>query len=89
MPATGGGSSRGGGETPEALSAVFGANFREARLKAGLTQVDVAARTGIQQSHVSEIESGQQNLTLSTMVNLARVVGTDVRKLLTRPSRRS
>jgi transcriptional regulator with XRE-family HTH domain len=71
------------------LSAVFGANFREARLKAGLTQVDVAAHAGIQQSHVSEIESGQQNLTLSTMVTLARVVGTDVHKLLKRPSRRS
>lgn len=89
MPAKGGGSSRGVGETPEALSALFGANFREARLKAGLTQADVATRTGIQQSYLSEIESGQKNLTLTTMVILARVVGTDVRTLLKRPSRRS
>jgi transcriptional regulator with XRE-family HTH domain len=85
MPAKGGGSSRGVGETQEELSAVFGANFREARLKAGLTQVEVAARTGIQQAYLSGIESGRKNLTLSTMVTLARIVGTDVRTLLKRP----
>ena len=89
MPAKGGGSSRGVGETPEALSALFGANFREARLKAGLTQVEVATQTGIQQSYLSEIESGQKNLTLSTMVVLARVVGTEVRTLLKRPAKHS
>jgi transcriptional regulator with XRE-family HTH domain len=89
MPAKGGGSSKGVGETQEELSALFGANFREARLKAALTQVEVAAQTGFQQSYLSEIESGQKNLTLSTMVILARVVGTDVRTLLKRPSRRS
>ena len=72
MPAKGGGASRGIGETTEELSAIFGANFREARLKAGLTQVEVAAHTGIRQSYLSEIESGQKNLTLSTMVILAR-----------------
>ena len=88
MPAKGGGASRGIGETTEELSAIFGANFREARLKAGLTQVDVTARTGIQQSDLSRIENGRQNLTLGTMVTLARVVGTDVRTLLRRPAKR-
>ena len=89
MPAKGGGASRGIGETTEELSAIFGANFREAHLKAGLTRVEVTAHTGIQQSYLSEIESGQKNVTLSTMVILARVVGTDVRTLLKRPAKRS
>ena len=88
MGAKGGRTSKGVGETQEELSAIFGANFREARLKAGLTQVDVTARTGIQQSDLSRIENGRQNLTLGTMVTLARVVGTDVRTLLRRPAKR-
>jgi len=89
MGAKGGRTSMGVGETQEALSALFGANFRDARLKAGLTQADVVSRTGIQQADISRIENGLQNLTLSTMVILARAVGTDVRKLLKHPSRRS
>ena len=89
MGAKGGPTSKGAGKTQEALSALFGANFRDARLKAGLTQADVVARTGIQQADISRIENGAQNLKLSTMVILARAVGTDVRTLLKRPSRRS
>ena len=88
MPAKGGGSSKGVGETPEELCALIGANFRQARVKAKLTQAGVAVRTGFQQPYISAIESGQQNLTVSTMVVLARAVGTDVRTLLKRPSGR-
>jgi transcriptional regulator with XRE-family HTH domain len=87
MPAKGGGSSKGVEETAEQMRALFGANFRQARLKAKLTQVEVAALTGLQQPYISDMENGQQNLTLSTMIILARAVGSDVRSLLTRPKR--
>lgn len=40
----GGRTSKGVGETTEELSALFGANVGDARLKAGLTQVEVTAR---------------------------------------------
>jgi transcriptional regulator with XRE-family HTH domain len=83
-----GGSSRAAGETPEELWALFGANFPQARLKANLTQVEVAALTGIQQHYISEIENGLKNITLSTMAILARAVGSDVRALLKRHSGR-
>ena len=89
MAARGGGPSKGATETAEELCVLFGANFRHARLKAQLTQADVAALTGIQQPYISDIENGLQNLTISTMVTLARAVGTDVRALLRRSSSRS
>ena len=64
------------------LRITFGERFRHARQRAGLTQREIEARTGIKQTYVSEIESGKQNPTLGTMVALAVAVGTDVRSLL-------
>ena len=64
------------------LPTLFGKNLREARIKAGLTQAQVAERTGLTQQYVSLVEAGHQNITLGTMTALARVVAQDVRTLL-------
>ncbi len=86
MPAKrAGSSSKGIDETSEDMRALFGSNFRQARLKARMTQADVEERTGIRQHYISEIENGLQNLTLDTMTTLAQAIGTDVRALLRRP----
>jgi transcriptional regulator with XRE-family HTH domain len=69
----------------EALQILFGENFRLARIKAGLTQRDIEAQTGITQAYVSHIEGGKLNPTLASMVGLAEVVGKDVRALLKPP----
>jgi transcriptional regulator with XRE-family HTH domain len=72
-----------GGEAPGAeLQKLFGENFRAARIRAGLSQTDVAAISGIAQQSISQIEAGQHNLTLKTMDKLARVVSRDVTQLL-------
>jgi transcriptional regulator with XRE-family HTH domain len=80
-------------QTDEATSGVdlqilFGENFRAARLKAGLSQGDVVALSGIKQQTISQIEAGQHNLTLKTMDKLARAVDRNVAYLLrmTRPT---
>lgn len=65
--------------------ATFGANLKAARLKAGLTQVQLAERAGLLQQYISLVESGKQNVTLTTAQTLAKVVNRDVRILLTRP----
>ena len=77
------------GETPKTgepvsddLPTLFGKNLRDARIKAGLTQGQVAERTSLTQQYVSLVEAGHQNITLGTMTALARVVGQDVRTLL-------
>jgi transcriptional regulator with XRE-family HTH domain len=60
---------------------IFGHNFREARIKVGLSQRDVHRLTGVAQSHISEIETGVSNISIDTMVKLATVVKRPLWKL--------
>lgn len=73
----------------EALQLAFGENFRRARVKAGLTQQDIEAQTGIGQAYISQVESGRLNLTLATMTLFALAVGKDVRTMLKEPAVRA
>ena len=69
--------------TPSAeLQAVFGESVRAARIKAGMSQVELSRRSGIGQKEISEIELGRINLTLKTMSRLANVLDGDVAKML-------
>ena len=70
----------------EAMQILFGENLRLARLKAGLTQQELAAKANIRQAHVSQIEGGKLNPMLMTMVALAEAVGKDLRTLLRPPT---
>jgi DNA-binding XRE family transcriptional regulator len=47
----------------------------EARRKAGLTQVEVAARMGVPQSAVVRLESGMHSPTLTTLTRYAAAIG--------------
>jgi transcriptional regulator with XRE-family HTH domain len=69
---------------PGDLRTVFGQNLRTARINAGLTQAQLAQRTGLTQQYVSWVEAGHANVTLATMTTLARVVGWGVVALLQR-----
>lgn len=63
----------------------FGSNFRAARTRLGLTQVEVSIAIGQGeggQSNISDIEHGRQNLTLDMMSWLATIVGCTVEGLL-------
>lgn len=64
------------------LQLAFGRNVKAARIKANMTQTDLAERSGIRQHHLSQIENGQINLTLGTMARLARAFGDDVSAML-------
>jgi transcriptional regulator with XRE-family HTH domain len=64
------------------LRKVFGQNMQAARIKAGLTQAQLAERTGLTQQYVSLVEAGRQNITIDTMAAIARVIGRDVSALL-------
>ena len=52
----------------------FARNFRRARRGLQLSQRAVAERTGVAQSHVSEIEHGLVDPRVGTLVRLARLV---------------
>lgn len=60
---------------------IFGRNFREARMRFGLSQRDVHRETGVAQSHISEIETGISNISIDTMVKLSRTVRRPLWKL--------
>ena len=64
------------------LATIFGQNLRAARIKADLTQAQLAERTGLTQQYVSLVEAGHQNITIDTMAALARAVGRDVSALI-------
>jgi transcriptional regulator with XRE-family HTH domain len=71
------------------LRKIFGQNMRAARIKAGLTQAQLAERTGLTQQYVSLVEAGHQNITIDTMAALARVIGRDVSALLRKERNRT
>ena len=51
------------------------ARMRKARLEAGFTQVEVAKRIGRPQSHISNIESGQQRVDVIELKRFAKLYG--------------
>ncbi len=60
---------------------IFGQNFRDARIRIGLSQRDVHRKTGVAQSHISEIETGVSNISIDTMVKLSTIVNKPLWKL--------
>jgi transcriptional regulator with XRE-family HTH domain len=73
---------------PDDLVAIFGAKLKAARMKAGLTQAQLAEQSGLLQQYVSLVESGKQNVTLTTAQTLAKVVHQNVSTMLRRPTPR-
>ncbi len=49
-------------------------SLREARVRKGLSQRELSARSGVPQSHISKIESGSVDLRMSSLIALARVL---------------
>lgn len=60
---------------------VFGGNLKAAREEKGLTQYDIAKKTGIAQPDISAIEAGDQNITIIRMAKLAKAVGKSLSEL--------
>ncbi len=52
----------------------LGRNLRAARKRLGLTQEDVAHRSGVHPTEVSRIESGKRDPRVSTLERLAEAV---------------
>lgn len=58
--------------------AVFVERLKTARLEAGLTQVQVAKKLKRPQSHVSNVESGQQRVDVIELQRFAKLYGKDI-----------
>jgi transcriptional regulator with XRE-family HTH domain len=55
--------------------AYFVERLRKARMEAGLTQIEVAKKIGRPQSHISNIESGQQRVDVVELQRFAKLYG--------------
>lgn len=64
------------------LRIAFGEKLRQARVRANLTQTDVADRVGLHQAYVSKLERGRVNLTFSLLERVCAVVGVEPGALL-------
>jgi transcriptional regulator with XRE-family HTH domain len=58
--------------------AYFVEKLRNARLEAGLTQVEVAKKLRRPQSHISNVESGQQRVDVVELQRFARLYNKDI-----------
>ena len=61
---------------------IFGKNMRRLRVKAGLSQDEVAVRMGVEQTYVSGLERGVRNPTLTTLDRAAQALGVKIVELL-------
>ena len=60
----------------------FAANVRQLRTAAGLSQEDLAGRTGLHPTEISRLERGVRNPRLATIVRLARGLGVGAEQLV-------
>jgi len=60
----------------------FGDNMKKIRLEKGMSQGDICRALGLDRAYISNIENGKQNLTISTMEKVAKVLGMSEDQLL-------
>lgn len=68
------------------LSRLVGHNFREARRRTRLSQMQVAELIGTHGSYIGTIERGDANITLGMLARLAAVVGVTPTALMAEPT---
>jgi transcriptional regulator with XRE-family HTH domain len=67
-------------ETDEVIR-IIAQRFAEARKKRGFTQKELGQVAGVAQSRIFELEQGTANVTVRTLVNMARLLAVDPRSL--------
>lgn len=60
-----------------------GRNIKAARIRAGLRQVDIEEKIGLNYRHYQDIEAGKSNLSLETLCRLAKLFKVDIEELVT------
>ena len=59
-----------------------GENVRQARIRAGLTQEELAERSGFSQQYLSGLERGKRNPTIISVYELSQALGISFQTLL-------
>ncbi|MDB5694062.1 MAG: family transcriptional regulator [Alphaproteobacteria bacterium] len=64
---------------------IVGRNFARLRRERGLTQEQVAERSGFSQQYISGLERGRRNPTIVSLYELSEVVGASAADMLAVP----
>ena len=64
------------------VAGTFGRVLRRLRLKAGLTQEQLGLDAELRRTYISILELGQQQPTLTTILKLAKPLGTSAREIV-------
>ena len=62
----------------------FAVNLRKARIAAGLSQEELAAKSGLHRNYVGSVERNEKNISIDAIERLARALKLDVVDLLER-----
>ncbi|NIJ25884.1 helix-turn-helix domain-containing protein [Brevundimonas terrae] len=65
------------------IRVVIGRNVRRFRVAKGLTQEELSALCDFDQRYISQVETGQRNLTVLSLYELAQALGTTPVALIT------
>ncbi len=57
---------------------IIGEQLKDERLKAGMTQEELAEKIGTKKSFISRVEKGKADIQLSTLVKVFRGVGREI-----------
>jgi DNA-binding XRE family transcriptional regulator len=68
--------------SPGAPSGTLGERLRKLRLAAGLTQAELARRTGIHRPNIARVEAGRHTPSLETLNRLASAIGVPTARVL-------
>lgn len=60
----------------------FGLNIKAERSRKGLTQEQLAEKTGMERVYISRIERGLQNMSLKKIIELTNNLGADIKDIL-------
>lgn len=64
------------------VRAEVGERIRRARLAAGVSQEELSFRAGLHRTYISDVERGNRNVTVKTLVAIARALGIKPAELL-------
>lgn len=67
---------------PTPARITFGKRLRAERRARDMTLEDLADRSGVNWSYISQVESGKRNVGVDNMYRLAQGVGVELRELL-------